>query len=343
MTEQRPGRLRLGFFTYLDGGADQADVYQQVIELFQAAEDLGIDAGWVAQHHFGLHGGLPSPFVFLTAVAERTERIGLGTALITVLTEDPLRVAEDAAVLESLHPGRLQLGLGAGSIGVQDTDPVARREAFGAAVTRIRSALAGEAVTDSGDVLFPPAPALLDRIWEGSASGAGAEAAAERGNGLLLSRVAWGPNSAHTADAQRPFVERYREIAAAKNFAPRIGLSRSVYVAADRATARADLGPGVDAFNELLAGAGLLNEAVDPFASHNIHHGHPEEVIESLLAEDLLHEVTDIICQVEPGAPSFEQSLRSLELLATEVAPELRRQLGSLPDHSDEQELAARS
>src|SRR5690349_10985827 len=80
-------RPRLGFFTYLHGAAPQPDVYRRVIDLFEAAEDLGFATGWVAQHHHGRHGGLPSPFVFLTAAAERTRAIGLGTAVVTLLLE----------------------------------------------------------------------------------------------------------------------------------------------------------------------------------------------------------------------------------------------------------------
>src|SRR4029434_7886758 len=100
--------LRLGFFTYLQGTGTQAETYAEALELFVAADRLGYDVGWVAQHHFSHHGGLPAPFIFFTALAERTKSIGVGTAIITLPLENPVRVAEDAAVFEALHPGRLQ-------------------------------------------------------------------------------------------------------------------------------------------------------------------------------------------------------------------------------------------
>jgi alkanesulfonate monooxygenase SsuD/methylene tetrahydromethanopterin reductase-like flavin-dependent oxidoreductase (luciferase family) len=111
-----PAPLRLGFLTHLHGSADPRQVYRDYVELFVAAEELGFDSGWVAQHHFDpAAGGLPSPFPFLAAAAERTRRIRLGTAAVTLRLEDPIRVAEDAAVLGALSGGRLELGVGSGA------------------------------------------------------------------------------------------------------------------------------------------------------------------------------------------------------------------------------------
>jgi alkanesulfonate monooxygenase SsuD/methylene tetrahydromethanopterin reductase-like flavin-dependent oxidoreductase (luciferase family) len=75
-----PAPLRLGFLTRLHGVAEPRKLYRDYVELFAAAEELGFDSCWVAQHHFDASaGGLPSPFPFLAAVAERTRRIRLGT------------------------------------------------------------------------------------------------------------------------------------------------------------------------------------------------------------------------------------------------------------------------
>src|SRR5215213_8112249 len=95
-------RLRLGFLTHMHVGKDAADAYRIALDLFQAAEELGYDSGWVAQHHF-LNGDarMPSTLTFLAAVAQRTRRINLGTAIVILPLEDPLRVAEDAAVVDT--------------------------------------------------------------------------------------------------------------------------------------------------------------------------------------------------------------------------------------------------
>ena len=84
------------------------------MEIFAAAESYGFDIGWVAQHHFGHHGGLPSPFVFFATLAAQIRTIGVGTAIISLPLENPVRVAEDAATFEALFPGRLELGVGTG-------------------------------------------------------------------------------------------------------------------------------------------------------------------------------------------------------------------------------------
>ena len=109
---------RLGLFTRLladTPAALPAQVYRNATEQFVEAERLGFDVGWVAQHHFDAEeGGLPSPLVFLAGVAAHTARIRLATGIITAALEDPVRVAEDAAVLDAVSGGRVELGLGSG-------------------------------------------------------------------------------------------------------------------------------------------------------------------------------------------------------------------------------------
>ncbi|VTN08786.1 Alkanal monooxygenase alpha chain [Raoultella terrigena] len=108
-------RKRLGFFTRLLDDAAPKERYRLATEQIRHAERLGFDSAWIAQHHFHEHeGGLPSPLVFLAHAAAHTERIRLGTAIITLPMEDPLRVAEDAAVLDLLADGRLEVGFGSG-------------------------------------------------------------------------------------------------------------------------------------------------------------------------------------------------------------------------------------
>src|SRR4030088_2111534 len=108
-------RQRLGFFTRLLDQAPPAERYRLATAQIVHAERLGFDSIWVAQHHFHEpEGGLPAPFVFLAQVAARTSRIRLGTAIITLPLELPIRVAEDAAVLDLMCGGRLEVGVGPG-------------------------------------------------------------------------------------------------------------------------------------------------------------------------------------------------------------------------------------
>jgi len=103
---------RLGFFTRLLEDASPGDRYRFAVEQIVHAEQNGFDSAWIAQHHFHANeGGLPSPLVLLSHVAALTSRIRLGTGVITLPLENPIRTAEDAAVLDLLSGGRLELGL----------------------------------------------------------------------------------------------------------------------------------------------------------------------------------------------------------------------------------------
>ncbi|WP_394553566.1 LLM class flavin-dependent oxidoreductase [Agromyces sp. MMS24-JH15] len=326
----RERSLRLGFFTYMDDSPDAAEAYQRGFELFALADELGLDTGWVAQHHFGRHGSLPNPFPYLSAVAARTHGIGVGTAIVALPYEEPLRLAEDAAVFETLYPGRLQLGLGTGgadrsavALGKANID---RREALERELPILRGRFAGENVAGENTPLHPPAPALADRLWVGSGSPRGVEHAGSNGAGLLLSRTAWGPDSARTSEVQVALVEAYQNAARAHGHEPRIGVSRTIYPGRDRASALADLVDSVVAFHTPMAGHGMVSEAstvAEIFAAHNIHYGSPDDIVESLLADRTLAQADELVFQVQPGQPGFDALLRTVRTVATEIAPAL--------------------
>ncbi|GAA4702826.1 hypothetical protein GCM10023215_47650 [Pseudonocardia yuanmonensis] len=108
--------MELGSLTHVGRPGSPRDAYRDTLELAVAAEAAGFASFWVAQHHASeAQGCLPSPFVLLAAVAQATSRIRLGTGVVAAALEDPLRLAEDAAVLDALSGERLELGVGAGS------------------------------------------------------------------------------------------------------------------------------------------------------------------------------------------------------------------------------------
>jgi len=109
--------MRLGFLSHVQGrGDDLTRTYRDAQELFVVADELGFDIGWVAQHHVPLGGGgLPSPWPFLAHAAARTKRIRLGTAITILPLEDPVRLAEDISVVDTLSGGRVEIGVGSGA------------------------------------------------------------------------------------------------------------------------------------------------------------------------------------------------------------------------------------
>lgn len=322
--------MRLGFLTHLHVGRDPAESYRFALELFQAAEELGYDSGWVAQHHFlNGSGRLPSSFAFLGAAAQRTRRLQLGTAIVILPLEDPLRVAEDAAVVDTLSGGRLQLGLGTGSdpltFAAFGKDLGARRERYVDGLRVVQSALRGDAINGTEARLYPPAPGVADRIWESTLSPDSSARIGRNRNGLLLARTAF-MSSQPTDQAQLPVAQAYLRAHGDGGRTARIGLSRAVYPAADRATALAHLDEGVSTYVESMIRRGFFPPGLsreEYYARSHIHFGHPEQVVASLRTDAVLPSATELICQVHPGHPTPDQILTALERTAREVAPAL--------------------
>src|SRR6478752_2913271 len=106
----------LSFGAWHPGGGlthNGGDALRQTVELAEAAEEIGIDGAFVRVHHWARQ--LSAPFPLLAAIGVRTSRIEIGTGVIDMRNENPLYMAEDAAVADLLAGGRLQLGISRGS------------------------------------------------------------------------------------------------------------------------------------------------------------------------------------------------------------------------------------
>ena len=95
-------------------GWTQAQVYKYELDLIQYAEDLGFDGVWLAEHHFRRYGIIPSIMPFAGFVAARTTKVKIGTAIVVVPFHNPIRAAEEAAMIDLLSNGRLMYGFGRG-------------------------------------------------------------------------------------------------------------------------------------------------------------------------------------------------------------------------------------
>lgn len=328
-TVQTPKRL--GFFTRVLDDAVPVERYRLALEQIVHAERLGFDSAWVAQHHFHEgEGGLPAPLVFLAQVATQTARIRLGTGIITLPLELPIRVAEDAAVLDLLCGGRLEVGVGAGgnlsAFAAFGLDGADRGAVFARNLGLLHDAWAGR-LLPGGDRLYPASPALADRVWQATFSVNGGRRAGTAGDGLLLSRTQPRPVDAprlSLADIQDPIIDAYLE-ALPPGRKPRILASRSVFVADDREDAVRFAEAGLGRMRGRLAAAGGPAEATlsDLIAAFDVHLGTPADVIASLRADRTLARATDLAVQVHSVDPPHEFILRSIELVADTVAPAL--------------------
>ncbi len=325
-------RFRLGFLTHVEGGADIHQSYRNAVELFVAADELGFDSGWVAQHNFGPNpaAGLPSPWTFLSHVAAKTKRIHVGTAVTLIPLHDPVKLAEDLGVLDSLTGGRVELGVGTGgdqvAYSIFGRDFERRRELTTEFFARTRSALRGEPLDDDGTVLKVASPDLADhRSWHAVFSEHGAAHVAGEQANLLLNRATYGYEEP-TDVIQRGWADNYLKNWTSSQRAPRIGLSRLIFTAKDRKTALDQIGPAlVDSVRRANAGPRSFGpESLEnALFRYHAHYGSPDEVIEQLRREKVLPLANELLSQFNPGTPSLDASIKALELLATEVAPAL--------------------
>jgi alkanesulfonate monooxygenase SsuD/methylene tetrahydromethanopterin reductase-like flavin-dependent oxidoreductase (luciferase family) len=151
-------------------GRTFAQEYREVLDLVRLAETLGFDSAWVSEHHGGGDGYLPSLLPMLAAFAAATERMKLGTGVLLTPFHDPLRLAEDAAVVDQLSNGRLILGLGLGwreeEFRMWGQQPAERLRRTVETVEVLRKAWTGKRFSFQGkhyrydDVLITPPPRL---------------------------------------------------------------------------------------------------------------------------------------------------------------------------------------
>ena len=208
---------RLGFFTRLLDQAAPAERYRLATAQIVHAERCGFDTAWIAQHHFhGDEGGLPAPFVFLAQAAAQTSRIRLGTAIVTLPLELPIRVAEDSAVLDLMCGGRLEVGVGGGgnlsSYAAFGHDSAERAALLVRHLQVLRDAWAGRPLPGGKDQLYPENPGLIERVWQATFTVDGARRAGAAGDGLMLSRTQPRPAGAPDlplAEIQNPMIDAY--------------------------------------------------------------------------------------------------------------------------------------
>jgi putative FMN-dependent luciferase-like monooxygenase len=333
VTPEKPP-IRLGFFTRLLDQADAAERYRLAIAQIMHAERCGFDSAWVAQHHFHEdEGGLPAPFVFLAQVAARTTRIRLGTAIVTLPLELPIRVAEDAAVLDLMCGGRLEVGIGpGGNLSAYEAfglDSAERTELLIRHHRVLLDAWAGRPL-QGGDLMYPPNPGLVDRVWQATFSVEGARRAGAAGDGLMLSRTQPRPAEAprlSLPEIQHPMIDAYME-ALPQGHAPRILASRTVFVADDRKEAMRLAEAGLARQRARYAAIGRRGFARgmslhDQIAAMDIHTGNPDDVIASLRTDTALARATDLTVQSHSIDPPHQFILRSIELVAGTMAPAL--------------------
>jgi alkanesulfonate monooxygenase SsuD/methylene tetrahydromethanopterin reductase-like flavin-dependent oxidoreductase (luciferase family) len=109
--------MEFGIFNLMgarDTSTPTAQVFGEVAEQVQRADELGYGIAWFAEHHFSNYCLCASPLMMVAHCAANTRRIRLGTAVVVVPLYNPVRLAAEVATADALSNGRLMLGIGAG-------------------------------------------------------------------------------------------------------------------------------------------------------------------------------------------------------------------------------------
>lgn len=311
-------------------------LYNETLDQAQWAEELGFNSVWLSEHHFTDDGYMPSVPAALAAIAARTQRVRLGTAVLLAPLHHPLRLAEDLAVVDLISNGRLDVGLAAGyrckEFEVMAVPRTERGQRTGETVQLLRHAWSGERFCFRGksyhyqDVTVTPQPAQqLPPIFLGGSSVPAARRAGRLGCGFAA-------DSGGSLDLYQVYADAFTSVDGGLT-APEIKTNRLVYVTEEPDRAWRLLGPHLLYQNNVYAR--WAREAGDPGARQadltdpsqlpkdSFMIGTPEQVLAELATVFAQGPVTEIIFWARPPGVTLEDSSSSLQLIADQVLPAL--------------------
>ncbi|MCU1471066.1 MAG: alkane 1-monooxygenase [Glaciihabitans sp.] len=335
--KKKIGFLSFGHWQPVPGSQTRTaqDALLQSIDLAVAAEELGIDGASFRVHHFARQ--LASPFPLLSAIAARTSRIEIGTAVIDMRYENPLYMAEEAAAADLISGGRLQLGVSRGSPetalrgsesfgfvppdGTTDADLArAHTELFLAAIQGAGVANANPQMTGSTGALpiQPQSPGLIERIWWGAGSRATGQWTAQQGLNLMSSTLLTEDTGVPFGDLQAEQIALFRAEwkEAGWEREPRVSISRSILpITTDEDRSYF----GARGAGEQEDQVGYLDaDTIARFGKSYI--GEPDDIVAELLKDAAVREADTILLTV-PNQLGVEYNTHLLETVAAHIAP----------------------
>lgn len=346
------------FYLFSDfGDIPQDQIFNEVLEEIEYGEELGFDSVWLPEHHFAVYGMLGNPLTMAAAISQRTHQMKIGTAIMVLPFQHPLRIAEDAALVDALSGGRLMLGVGRGyqppefkGFGVPQENS---RSMFLESFEILKRALSGEKFSYEGahwqiqepTEVFPKAiQKPHPPFYMAAVSPSSYEFAAKFGISLLRS-----PQFTNLGTVAEAF-DGYRAMMADQGFdadAMDQPFSVRTFVAASDEEAKVETKHVVWFYHllaTLLPGApgrpgpatGYENYPRDPSALSKITtedvwergtaFGSPERVIAQM--KRYMHEAgaTSFLHQMRIGGLEHKKVMRSMELYAKHVMPALREE-----------------
>ncbi|BDD82825.1 N5,N10-methylene tetrahydromethanopterin reductase [Tsukamurella pulmonis] len=298
------------------------------------AEEVGLDVFATGEHHNPPF--VPSsPTTMLGWIAARTEKLRLSTATTLITTNDPVKIAEDYAMLQHLADGRVDLTLGRGNTGpVYPWFGKDIRQGIPLAIENyhLLRRLWREPVVDwEGQFRTPlqsytSTPAPLDGtppfVWHGSIrSPEIAEQAAFYGDGFFHNNIFW--NTEHTEQMVRLYRQRFEHYGHGSADQAIVGLGGQVFMAETEAEAKRRFRPYFD--NAPVYGHGPSLEDFEQMTPLTV--GTPEQVIEKTLGfADYAGDYQRQLFLLDHAGLPLDQVLEQVEILGTQVVPVLRKE-----------------
>lgn len=337
--------------------AGQAEVYDAHLALVALAEELGFHSYWFAEHHFGSDRAGPSPNLALAAASRVTSRILLGNMINVLPFHNPVRLAEETAMLDHLTHGRLQFGIGRGvrppEFRRYKVDMNASREMFTESYEMLQRLFTTDGATDSGqywsyeDVTI--VPAVLQKphppIWATGMSRESARWAASQGLPFVTSFL--------SPDETEGLGDEYRAaFEPSEQFPePLFGVMRHLYMSDSLDAAREEVGASYDRLFHHWLDVALTSQTAVPesykayperhvrLGNMNLDQLRQEGLILFGDAEDVRSAVEDherrgadlLMVWVSPWGVPVDLAKRCLELFAREVMPKFRNELTTAP------------
>lgn len=343
-TEFEMGIFTFGELTQAHGGGEFLNPQQRLrefIELGKIADQAGLNVFGVGEHHRP-DFAISSPAVVLAAVAEATKQIRLTSTVTVLSTSDPVKVYEDFATVDLISNGRTEITAGRGAY--TESFPLFGEklddynELFDEKLNLLLELNRNEKVTWNGKFRTPlnnagiyPRP-VQDQLPVWIAVGGTPDSVIRAGsNGLPLYFAILGNPAGF-----RPLADLYRESSTRMGHGTdrqRIGVTSHFYIEKNSQDARETFYPYYSQYigtnMPSARGMALPRDAFDAWASPQgaLFAGSPQEAVEKILWE---HEVlghSRFLAQVGLGGLPFAQTASSIELLATEVLPAVRRAL----------------
>lgn len=314
-----------------------SDALLQSIDLAVAAEEIGMDGAYFRVHHFARQLG--SPFPLLAAIAAKTRKIEIGTAVIDMRYENPYYMVENAGAADLISEGRLQLGISRGSpeqvidgwryFGYEpdegDTDAEMARKRTLTFLERLK----GEGFAEPNpNPMFPNPPGLLrlephseglrDRIWWGAASNATAVWAAENGMNLQSSTLKYDesakPFHVQQAEQIRMFKEAWEK--AGHQRQPRISVSRSIFALVTEQD-HYYFGQEANRVDQV----GVIEKGRRAIFGRS-YAAEPDQLVEELAKDEAIKEADTLLLTV-PNTLGVEYNVHLLSSILNYVAPAL--------------------